>query len=196
MLQQACNPAVGGPAKCQLVLEVDALGGEIGKTADRTSMPAGRAGESASHGLTENLQSPGFETDWLKTGTPACVISRTVDYSLLEPQHGDEEVFALNLICRFITENIKSHVSTLWMIVISKAGQLMGRFGYDPSGLPRLLTGWNYWINDRLLPVLQFARDKRKAWEGTGFSAFVVEECTGGGLVRDNNGKGALSSFN
>ncbi|GJT40963.1 ribonuclease H-like domain-containing protein [Tanacetum coccineum] len=38
-------------------------------------------------------------------------------------------------------------------------------------------------------------RDKRKAWEGIGFSASVVEECTGGGLVRDNNGKGALSSF-
>ncbi|KAK1430379.1 hypothetical protein QVD17_13067 [Tagetes erecta] len=181
---QPCNPAVGGPAKSQLVHEVDALGGEIGKMADRcylqkrvlnvsrgpavralraqtdkreyaiemkkivestpnlsireamvtdlllgtnddvkgvrtffgmnfysnsvvlttgtfmsgkvwvgrTSMPAGRAGESASHGLTEYLQSLGFETDRLKTGTPARVDSRTVDYSQLEPQHGDEEV--------------------------------------------------------------------------------------------------------
>ncbi|KAH7566916.1 hypothetical protein JRO89_XS08G0253400 [Xanthoceras sorbifolium] len=184
---QPCNPAVGGPAKSQLVHEVDALGGEIGKIADRcylqkrilnisrgpavralraqtdkreyamemkniverqiitanlsireamvtdillgkndnvegvhtffgmnfyassvvlttgtfmsgkiwvgrTSMPAGRAGESASHGLTENLQSLGFETDRLKTGTPARVDIRTVDFSGLEPQHGDEEV--------------------------------------------------------------------------------------------------------
>lgn len=181
---QPCNPAVGGPAKSQLVHEVDALGGEIGKLADRcylqkrilnisrgpavralraqtdkreyamqmrnvvestpnlsireamvtdiilgkndnvegvrtffgmnfyassvvlttgtfmsgkiwvgkTSMPAGRAGESASHGLTENLQRLGFETDRLKTGTPARVDSRTVDFSGLEPQHGDEEV--------------------------------------------------------------------------------------------------------
>ncbi|KAE9454871.1 hypothetical protein C3L33_13225, partial [Rhododendron williamsianum] len=32
---QPCNPAVGGPAKSQLVHEVDALGGEIGKVADR-----------------------------------------------------------------------------------------------------------------------------------------------------------------
>ncbi|CAN4112667.1 unnamed protein product [Withania somnifera] len=32
---QPCNPAVGGPAKSQLVHEVDALGGEIGKIADR-----------------------------------------------------------------------------------------------------------------------------------------------------------------
>ncbi|KAK2993464.1 hypothetical protein RJ640_005158 [Escallonia rubra] len=57
----------------------------------RTSMPAGRAGESASHGLTQNLQRLGFETDRLKTGTPARVDSRSVDFSGLEPQHGDEE---------------------------------------------------------------------------------------------------------
>lgn len=63
----------------------------------RTSMPAGRAGESASHGLTENLQQLGFETDRLKTGTPARVDCRTVDFSVLEPQHGDEEVLPYNL---------------------------------------------------------------------------------------------------
>ena len=34
-LMQPCNPAVGGPAKSQLVHEVDALGGEMGKMADR-----------------------------------------------------------------------------------------------------------------------------------------------------------------
>ncbi|XP_057419932.1 uncharacterized protein LOC130714082 isoform X2 [Lotus japonicus] len=181
---QPCNPAVGGLGKSQLVHEVDALGGDIGKVADRcylqkrvlnvsrgpavralraqtdkreyallmksivestpnlsireamvtdillgkndnvegvctffgmkfyapsvvlttgtfmsgkiwvgrTSMPAGRAGESASHGLTENLQRLGFETDRLKTGTPARVDIRSVNFSELEPQHGDEEV--------------------------------------------------------------------------------------------------------
>ncbi|KMZ73580.1 tRNA uridine 5-carboxymethylaminomethyl modification enzyme mnmG [Zostera marina] len=181
---QPCNPAVGGPAKSQLVHEVDALGGEIGKMADKcylqkrilniskgpavhalraqtdkreyamemrrivestpnlfireamvidiivgsndnvqgvqtffgvsflapsvvvttgtfmggkiwvgkTSMPAGRAGESASHGLTENLQKFGFETDRLKTGTPPRVDKRSVDFSNLEHQHGDKEV--------------------------------------------------------------------------------------------------------
>ncbi|KAJ0241797.1 Glucose-inhibited division family A protein [Hirschfeldia incana] len=181
---QPCNPAVGGPAKSQLVHEVDALGGDIGKVADRCylqkrilnvsrgpavrclraqtdkreyalemkkivestenlsireamvtdilvgkndnvegvatffgmnfyapsvilttgtfmsgkiwvgrkSMPAGRAGESASQGLTENLQLLGFETDRLKTGTPARVDRRTIDFSHLEAQHGDEEV--------------------------------------------------------------------------------------------------------
>ena len=35
---QPCNPAVGGPAKSQLVHEVDALGGIIGKLADVTAI--------------------------------------------------------------------------------------------------------------------------------------------------------------
>ncbi|MCL1467213.1 tRNA uridine-5-carboxymethylaminomethyl(34) synthesis enzyme MnmG [Argonema galeatum] len=181
---QPCNPAVGGPAKSQLTHEVDALGGEIGKMADRTylqkrvlnssrgpavwalraqtdkreyaavmkkivenqdnltvregmvtdlvlgkneeiigvetyfgvafqckavilttgtflggkiwvgnkSMAAGRAGEFAAVELTETLNRLGFETGRLKTGTPARVDKRSVDYSKMEPQPGDEEV--------------------------------------------------------------------------------------------------------
>ncbi|MGL5875929.1 MAG: tRNA uridine-5-carboxymethylaminomethyl(34) synthesis enzyme MnmG [Xenococcaceae cyanobacterium] len=181
---QPCNPAVGGPAKSQLTHEVDALGGEIGKMADRTylqkrilnasrgpavwalraqtdkreyaavmknivenqenlsiregmatdlilgknneilgvqtyfgtcfqakavilttgtflggkiwigdkSMSAGRAGEFAAVGLTETLNRLGFETDRLKTGTPARVDRRSVDYSKMELQPFDKEV--------------------------------------------------------------------------------------------------------
>lgn len=181
---QPCNPAVGGPAKSQLTNEVDALGGEIGKMADRTylqkrilnssrgpavwalraqtdkreyaavmnnivenqenltvreamvtdlvlgkneevigvetyfgvafeckavilttgtflggtiwvgnkSMPAGRAGEFAAVGLTETLNRLGFETGRLKTGTPARVDKRTLDFTNLEPQPGDADV--------------------------------------------------------------------------------------------------------
>ena len=181
---QPCNPAVGAPAKSQLTHEVDALGGEIGKMADRTylqkrvlnisrgpavwalraqtdkreyaavmkaivenqenltiregmatdlvigandevigvqtyfgvafrckatilttgtflggiiwvgnkSMPAGRAGEFAAVGLTDTLNRLGFETGRLKTGTPARVDRRSVDYSKMELQPGDSEV--------------------------------------------------------------------------------------------------------
>ena len=180
---QPCNPAVGGPAKSQLVHEIDALGGEMAKVTDRTylqrrvlnrsrgpavwalraqtdkreyasemrqvvenqenltlregmvtdiilggndnivgvqtyfgtaygcnavilttgtflggriwvgpkSMAAGRAGEFAVEGLTETLNQLGFETDRLKTGTPARVDRRTVDFSKMEPQPGDSE---------------------------------------------------------------------------------------------------------
>jgi tRNA uridine 5-carboxymethylaminomethyl modification enzyme len=181
---QPCNPAVGGPAKSQLTHEIDALGGEIGKIADRTylqkrilnssrgpavwalraqtdkreyaavmkgivenqenltiregmvtdlildandeiigletyfgvsfhckavilttgtflggkiwvgnkSMAAGRAGEFAAEGLTQTLHRLGFETGRLKTGTPARVDKRSVDYSQMELQPGDEAV--------------------------------------------------------------------------------------------------------
>ncbi|WNZ47072.1 tRNA uridine-5-carboxymethylaminomethyl(34) synthesis enzyme MnmG [Leptolyngbya boryana CZ1] len=181
---QPCNPAVGGPAKSQLVHEADALGGEIGKMADRTylqkrilnssrgpavwalraqtdkreyaqvmktivenqenltiregmatdlvlnandevigvetyfgvafeckavvlttgtflggkiwvgnkSMDAGRAGEFAAIGLTETLNRFGFETGRLKTGTPARVDRRSVNFDLLEPQPSDPDV--------------------------------------------------------------------------------------------------------
>jgi tRNA uridine 5-carboxymethylaminomethyl modification enzyme len=181
---QPCNPAVGGPAKSQLTHEVDALGGEIGKMADRTylqkrilnnsrgpavwalraqtdkreyaavmkgivenqenlviregmvtdlvlgpndeiagvqtyfgvafkcktvilttgtflggviwvgdkSMPAGRAGEFAATGLTDTLNQLGFETDRLKTGTPARVDRRSINFDGLELQPGDEDV--------------------------------------------------------------------------------------------------------
>lgn len=181
---QPCNPAVGGPAKSQLTHEVDALGGEIGKVADRTylqkrilnssrgpavwalraqsdkreyaavmkgvvenqenltiregmvtdlvlgandevigvetyfgvgfqcqavilttgtflggkiwvgnrSMAAGRAGEFAAEGLTQTLNRLGFETGRLKTGTPARVDKRSVDYTKMTIQPGDEEV--------------------------------------------------------------------------------------------------------
>ncbi|MGB6168062.1 MAG: tRNA uridine-5-carboxymethylaminomethyl(34) synthesis enzyme MnmG, partial [Geitlerinemataceae cyanobacterium] len=56
------------------------------------SMQAGRAGEFAAVGLTETLQRLGFETDRLKTGTPARVDKRSVNFSVLEPQPPDPEV--------------------------------------------------------------------------------------------------------
>lgn len=42
--------------------------------------------------MTESLVALGFETDRLKTGTPARVDARTVNFDVLEKQPGDEEV--------------------------------------------------------------------------------------------------------
>ncbi len=50
----------------------------------------GRAGDAASHGVTETLAAIGFEVGRMKTGTPARLDGRTIDFSRLEPQHGDE----------------------------------------------------------------------------------------------------------
>ena len=217
---QPCNPAVGGPAKSQLVHEVDALGGIIGKLADLTalqkrvlnasrgpavralraqtdkrlyanemlkilqntpnlkireamvtgleieyfsdnfaksrseikerigyikgiktyfgsifhakavvlttgtflggriwignqSMSAGRAGEQASEGLTEELQKLGFTTDRLKTGTPARVDRRSIDFDSLEEQLSDasDKFFSFDPLSWKSGEQMSCHIT-------------------------------------------------------------------------------------
>ncbi len=50
----------------------------------------GRAGDAASHGITESLTARGFEVGRMKTGTPARLDARTIDFEALEVQEGDE----------------------------------------------------------------------------------------------------------
>lgn len=50
----------------------------------------GRAGERAATGITEDLREMGFETGRMKTGTPPRVDGRSLDYSKMEEQFGDE----------------------------------------------------------------------------------------------------------
>ena len=217
---QPCNPAVGGPAKSQLVHEVDALGGIIGKLADLTalqkrilnasrgpavralraqtdkrlyanemlkilqntsnlnireamvtgleieyysekleknrseikerigyikgiktyfgsvfhakavvlttgtflggkiwignqSMSAGRAGEQASEGLTEELQKLGFTTDRLKTGTPARIDRRSINFDSLEEQLSDasDKFFSFDPLSWKSGEQMSCHIT-------------------------------------------------------------------------------------
>ena len=57
----------------------------------KTQMGGGRVSEPASFGLTEQLKEAGFTTDRMKTGTPARIDGRSVDFSLMEEQKGDED---------------------------------------------------------------------------------------------------------
>ena len=52
----------------------------------------GRIGEKSAHGITEQLVSLGFEAGRMKTGTPPRLDGRSLDYSKMELQPGDEEV--------------------------------------------------------------------------------------------------------
>ncbi|MFI3279499.1 MAG: tRNA uridine-5-carboxymethylaminomethyl(34) synthesis enzyme MnmG [Rikenellaceae bacterium] len=49
----------------------------------------GRAGDKESLGITESLVAIGFEAGRMKTGTPARLDARTIDFSRMEPQEGD-----------------------------------------------------------------------------------------------------------
>ena len=58
----------------------------------------GRMAEKAATGITEQLVSLGFETDRLKTGTPPRIDGRSLDYSKMEEQKGDEEIVGFSYL--------------------------------------------------------------------------------------------------
>ena len=214
---QPCNPAVGGPAKSQLVHEIDALGGIIGKLADETaiqkrilnasrgpavwalraqtdkreyskkmieilqntenlslkeamiteldietkeiiylnskkivkkqikgvktffgsyylaksiilttgtflegkiwignkSMSAGRSGEQAAQGLTENLHEIGIKTERLKTGTPARVDRKSIIFDELDiqPSTASDKYFSFDPNIKSLMPQVSCHIT-------------------------------------------------------------------------------------
>ena len=57
-----------------------------------TNYPAGRAGDPPSIGLAHNLRELGLPIGRLKTGTPPRIDGRSIDYSVMQEQHGDTPV--------------------------------------------------------------------------------------------------------
>lgn len=200
--QMSCNPAIGGVAKGQIVREIDALGGEMGRCIDATGIqfrmlnlskgPAmhspraqadkkayqfwmklrveeqenltlrqemveglvvengkltgvrvrgdalyrvsaaivttgtflqaimhtgeaksqgGRAGEGTTNSLSQCFADLGFQLERFKTGTPARLNGRTIDYSKLEPQPGDDNPQPFS----YLTEKIEQEQIGCWL---------------------------------------------------------------------------------
>ncbi|MDA0921980.1 MAG: tRNA uridine-5-carboxymethylaminomethyl(34) synthesis enzyme MnmG [Planctomycetota bacterium] len=200
--QMSCNPAIGGVAKGQIVREIDALGGEMGRCIDETGIqfrmlnrskgPAmhspraqadkkayqfwmklrveeqenltlrqemveslvvedgkitgvrvrgdalyrvgaaivttgtflqaimhtgeaqskgGRAGEGTTNSLSQCFAELGFQLERFKTGTPARLNGRTIDYSKLERQPGDDNPQPFS----FMTEKIEQQQIDCWL---------------------------------------------------------------------------------
>ena len=92
----------------------------------------GRAGDQASYGITEQLASLGFETGRMKTGTPARLDARTINFEALEQQEGDTEPTKFSYDPD--TEAVKEQLPC-FMVYTSKEVHDILRTGFDRSPL-------------------------------------------------------------
>ncbi len=89
----------------------------------------GRMGERASTGLTAALERLGMESGRLKTGTPPRVDGRTIDYSVMETQAGDEEPVPFS----YLTDALPVDQHTCHLTWTSPAVHDLLRTGFDRS---------------------------------------------------------------
>ena len=90
----------------------------------------GRAGEGAAYGITEDLVRAGFEAGRMKTGTPPRVDGRSLDYSRMIEQPGDEnpDKFSYSAVTKPLKEQ-----RSCWMTYTSEEVHNLLREGFDRS---------------------------------------------------------------
>lgn len=89
----------------------------------------GRMAEKAATGITEQLVTLGFESDRLKTGTPPRIDGRSLDYSKMEEQPGDEEIVGFSFL---ETEKPKQQRSC-WITYTNQTVHDILKTGFDRS---------------------------------------------------------------
>jgi tRNA uridine 5-carboxymethylaminomethyl modification enzyme len=89
----------------------------------------GRVAEKAATGITEQLVEFGFESDRLKTGTPPRIDGRSLDYSKMEEQKGDEEVVGFS----FTDTKKPTEQRSCWITYTSQKVHDILKTGFDRS---------------------------------------------------------------
>ncbi len=91
----------------------------------------GRMAEKAATGITEQLVSLGFESDRLKTGTPARLDGRSLDYSKMEEQRGDNDIVGFSYLD--IPKISASQQKSCWITYTNTAVHEVLKTGFEKS---------------------------------------------------------------
>jgi len=108
----------------------------------------GRVAERAAEGLTEQLVSLGFESDRLKTGTPPRVDGRSLDYSKMEEQKGDDEITGFS----YLDVAKPSKQRSCWITYTSAEVHDTLKTGFDRSPM---FTGRIEGVGPRYCPSIE-----------------------------------------
>lgn len=99
----------------------------------KTKLKGGRISEPAAYGLTESLQEYGFTWDRMKTGTPARLDGRTINFSKLTAQPGDEVIIPFSYLHKYNQTFLEQR--SCYITYTNEIVHETLRFGLDESPL-------------------------------------------------------------
>lgn len=108
----------------------------------------GRVAEKAATGITEQLIEEGFESDRLKTGTPPRVDGRSLDYSKMEEQKGDDEIVGFS----YTNVPKPSEQRSCWITYTNTKVHELLKTGFDRSPM---YTGRIEGVGPRYCPSIE-----------------------------------------
>jgi tRNA uridine 5-carboxymethylaminomethyl modification enzyme len=108
----------------------------------------GRVAERAAEGITEQLVSLGFESDRLKTGTPPRVDGRSLNYTVMEEQKGDEEISGFS----YLDTEKPAQQRSCWITYTSSEVHDVLKTGFDRSPM---FTGRIEGVGPRYCPSIE-----------------------------------------